>query len=185
MIKKTFTILCIYFFIVFINACYCPEPQLPYFDFEAINITTDKPNPNHHENGFSFTITFDSIAFLAQNNIQFINNAYALSCEESGDYGLKYGIKEINVYADSIFDASIPSAERLNEFFEVSMHTSAFTPLNEFNDSHDRIYYRSEIRLFSQSVPVDLNRDYNFVIEIIKENNDIVKSEAGPLRWSE
>ncbi len=107
------------------------------------------------------------------------------TCPDKFDYIPQHKIKEINVYADSIFDASIPSAERLNDFFEVSINFSEFTPLNDLNDRHYRYDNGSQIVLSSQSVPVDLNRDYNFLIEIIKENNDTVKAEAGPLRWSD
>lgn len=87
---------------------------------------------------WGFKITLESIQFLTRITPGvFINSAYA-DCEPDGDSGLKYRITEINIYADSIFDSSIPDGESLESLFNISLNYNYF-PLKELNGYNDKI----------------------------------------------
>lgn len=179
--------------------CNCPDPDLPYFDYKSIDIEVNSPNPVslYPDAGFRFFLKLDSIEYLAtqvkghSSGWGLINSAYACSCDNNGDLGAKYGFQAINIYADSIFDASIPDGEPLNSLFEVPTHYNNETkktetiPLENISNFPYRLSESTEIIISSKSIPVALNRPYYFEIEVIKENGDTIRTAVGPLIWKE
>lgn len=133
--KKAGIVILSYYSVVLLQACCsCPDPELPYFDYKSINIDSYGPFPYslYPEAGFGFRIELDSIHYLAvQENKQLhwglVNKVNGCSCDGDGYWGEKYGLTEINIYADSVFDASLPSGEPLNSLFEVATHYNSET----------------------------------------------------------
>ena len=198
--KKSGTIVLLYYLMVFLQACCnCPDPELPYFDYKAISIENYEAGTLSAETEFGFTFRFSSVEYLAlqrqgyKSDWGLMNKAYACDCPAGvGNMGPKFKIAAINIYADSVFDSSIPKGAPLNDLFEITNYyynTAAGKyeniPLNSFKEH--RQYYTSDfaISLVSKSVPVALNRPYNFTIEIVKENGTVVRSTTSPMVWEE
>lgn len=188
--SKAGILLLVYYCTLILEACCnCPSPDLPFFDYKTINVETFGPSDEH----FSFSITFDSIRYLASHGIihGLSNSAYACSCENDGDWGAKFQVTAINIYADSVFDAAIAPGDPLNILFEVDTHYNTVTgryntiPLDEFSEFPLRLHTFTKLHVSSTATPVTYNRPYYFDIEVVKGDGSVVRTTVGPLTWSD
>ena len=178
------------------GCCYCPA-DFPFFDYKSLEIVTNPPSSP--EGIFSLTLQPKDVEYLvsnpsgSKNRWNIINAAYACSCEEDGDKGAKYSIVSINIYSDSIFDASIPEGEPLNKLFETAptdlSGRNVFLPLDSINKDGGMfprfLYTTDKIYLKTDAQPVSLGRPYSFEIKIIREDGSVITATTEPVVWQE
>lgn len=186
-----------YYLLMLLQACCsCQDPELPYFDYKAIIVETQGPDTSSPTQRFSFIISLDSTVYVAlQQPLRpkpagLIHTAYACDCAGNGAAGTKFGIREINIFADSVFDASIPADQPLNQHFEATVAynstTGTYDPVQLDSIRYYTHYFKnaSHLKLVSQAVPVNMNRPYRFKVEIVKENGFKVSANSSDISWS-
>lgn len=199
--RKVILISVVYYLAIILQGCCtdCQPPDLPFFDYKSLEFQTHGPFPSRPDRPFSIIIRPNDIEYVASvapsNKYQWgiINAAYACECEYDGDWGPKYAIKEVNIYSDSIFYASIPEGQPLNRLFETAptdlSGRNNYLPLESVNNDDGlfpRIHHiTDEIYLRTYAQPVSFGRPYYFTIEIVRENGTVIRGTTEPIVWSE
>ncbi len=177
------------------DCCECTQPIEPFFDYNNLDVTYSKTiQPNQV---FTIDIKPDSVFWLSNKpkntaSSMFVSSALACSCNGNGEIE-KFKISEINIIPDSIFSELIPLNASITDLFEISTFqyssrtTEEFVPLNEMSDYRRFFNYpglTNGILIRTKSIPIDKNRNYNFIIQIVRENQTIIEGDISGVAWN-
>ncbi|MFN6943656.1 MAG: hypothetical protein ACK4ND_01810 [Cytophagaceae bacterium] len=191
-LKKIAVVLAIYYSVIFLQACCrCKQPLFQYQEYKALRI---KPSEILSPQ-ISFDVTADSIYYLNYStpcNVEWgvINSTYACSCKEEGHKGAKYKITAVNIYADSIYDPSVPASQPLTSLFEVVQYQDSQTGEYHTVPIDDVGFYfynidRQMVIITTKVKPVAPERAYRFMVEIKKDNGSVARATSAPIRWGQ
>ena len=203
-LKKVSFIFCLAAFLLILDACHgsncnCPEITKHFFDFQSTNLdvrrhSIDIPQ-NNIPNGAvaNIYIELEDIEFLVDAKTEtpacrrpwFINSAFACSCIEEGNEGLKFAVTDIRVFSDADYSDEISAGELLNDIITVNRPESVEQgPLSSVEDKNKMFYTYGQIHL-SFETPPSVDSTHTITVEIEKENGTTIISETMPITWLE
>lgn len=164
--------------------CDCPNPQFPFFDYQALTVEANDPISTGY---LILTVQPDSIDYVVeatqQPDFEWFPTAMACSCVDDGYEGDKYAIADFDVFADQDFNDTLRVGTPLNAIFftansdVVSSLDSPFVKPTLFGRT-DR-----ELRLFLHEKPENMDQPYRFTIRLIKANGDTLSVQTNTIRF--
>lgn len=189
---KTLILVIIYAILGFIQSCdlhYCEN--VDYYDFSNFEINVLNPNV---ELGDSLNIQLEplNLDWMATNQFkfEFIQTAYALSCEE-GYAGMKYPLTKIEVTSDCDFSDKYPANTILNDLVTIVLNTSDDyyginyeylklnnIPLNKFMNPQNR--YTANLIIVERPTK---EKEHILTIKLYKSNGELITAVSNKIVW--
>ncbi len=195
---KILSVLSIYFFLLVIDGCVncnCPDNVLAYFDFQKLNQEVNSTSLSEFEQ-LEINMSFDSIYYLAQLEnpcwkLGLINTATACSCNEPGDYGLKFPLSQIKITSDQAVNGSLPAGSSLDSVFylielDYENNELSKTLLIDFDlTTTDRLNWEgARFQLKTVNRPEELGVTHIFTIDFTKSNGEIISTQTPSITWN-
>ncbi len=145
-------------------------------DNEGLNVISDSTNIDT----LNLQITIDPIFLASQKNVLplFVNSAYALSCPDPGELGLKDKLINLKITSDKEFENKI-AGEDLREFCSFGNNSNGYSEfLNHMNSTS-----------FTYSIDIKINKKPNqilprkFKILFEFEDGTIKEKESNSFVW--
>ena len=203
LLKKMLILMAFYFGLAILdgciveNDCNCPPLEKPFFDYSALRVQASSYSIPVAQGAFlELRIIPDSVELVAQQRrgrtpyLGLIGVAYACSCIPEGSQGDKFGIAEINVFADRSFRASIPVEQNLNALFKMettdNQGNRVFKTLDEIGEIPGFGWQEAAKSIITEAVPEETGAEapYRFTIEIVKTNGERVSVETEEVYWA-
>ncbi|MCB0588458.1 MAG: hypothetical protein KDD06_24410 [Phaeodactylibacter sp.] len=179
-----------------IDDCNCPELATPFFDYSALQVEASSDSVSVAQGAFLELLFMpDSVVLVARAeecrrpSLGLMGVAYACSCIPEGGQGDKFGIRELNIYANRPFKADIPAGQNLNSLFKMEARdnqgNNVFLPINELTSIPDFGWLDAQQSVITEAIPDTTGSDapYRFIIEIVKENGERAEAETGEVFW--
>ena len=117
--------------------------------------------------------------------------AYATSCPESGDRGLKSKIEKVEFFSNRTF-GSIAAGVSLDDYFRVDLSGGFYSEdakgegLNYFKDNILNYlgppYIIEETKIYLIQKPMN-DKAHEFTLQMITEDNDTIRAVSTPIVW--
>lgn len=188
-LKKVGLIFCFGVFLILLDSCYalscaCPSGVKEFFDFQSTStqILRDTVTAGRR---FEMVLILEDKEFLVEAETTschrpwFINSAFACSCIEEGERGLKFPVTDIRIFSNADYSEDIRAGELLNGLVKVGEQEE--TLLNVGNkDKFFNTYF--DVQLAIDTSP-SLDSTHIFTIEVEKENGTIISAETEAVTW--
>ena len=168
------------------SICDCPT-VLPFFDYSALRITSKEQTVVQR---LELEVRADSVQYLAQVNPVpgwgFITSAWGCDCNYNGEQGPKHRVQKFNIYADRVFNDTLPAGVSLNSLFFVDGGDVLYSmlpdePLDYFWSFGEGPESIRPLTLLSYEKPKQLGVPFRFRVEMVKSNGDILQVETGEI----
>lgn len=192
-LKKVGFIFCLSAFLVLVDACHgancdCPTITKEFFDFQSTSIEVEQNNVLSGTVA-RISVVLEDLEFLVEGETPacrqswFINSAFACSCLEEGNEGLKFPVTDIRVFSNADYSEEISAGQLLDDIVTVNLLESIEQGALSSVEDKNRMFTRnSEIQLYFYTPPT-VDSTHTFTVEIVKGNGTIVSSEASVITW--
>lgn len=165
-----------------LSNCFC-DPAPPYVDFSEIDIHSLETEVTV---GDSLLLYLDprEPVYISERVIQALSfsKAYATSCPNPGEAGMKFPIENMAITSNHDFDSGHKAGENLNDLFLVRTYTD-WVPLSDsIINSNILSFGFYEVQLLLVNSP-SLNTNHTFSIELIKSNQEVIVGNSEEIIW--
>ena len=202
-VKIAYIVSCYFFILLIEGGCICDCPEDIFFDYNSITAinnlkSIETANTNEY---LDIEIRPSNIYFLTDNYATpaiFKKTALACSCVGQGGDGDKVSVVAINIAANKPFNDSLNANVLLNDLFEIEGNQE----IEEYNPDYIyanlgeliptlnmKFYYHKYddetgiITLRLKARPFLINEPYQFTIQLIKSNGQILVTTSEPVSW--
>lgn len=158
------------------------------WDIEGFSVSIFDKHGNNPTNGI---IEGDSIRILITFEAEFVefnskpfrglmNSAYATSCEEPGDDGLKNEIESFIVTSNSDFN-EISAGEPLNELL---IANSKKTIIDWISNSHSWMFRYDKFGELMFIEKPEISSSHIFTLKFVLESGEIIKQNTDEIQWN-
>lgn len=188
MIKKATILIFGYLFLGIATSCdrnLCKD-ILDYYDFSEIHWDVEESTLNILETDtLNFTLKTE-IEYLAhQHSFNLFSSAYALSCLEHGNQGMKFPMTKIEITSNSDFDENHPAGAVLNDIIYIikTVGEPVTKLMDEFAFESIFTSVQGDRTSFLLPTQPDVASEHVFTMKVYKSNGDIVSSESEIIIW--
>lgn len=197
---KIFTILSLYGFALFLEACIstncsCPEIEFEFIDYAGFEVSFLAPEIDTNTNRvLEIELLADSIHFVVQNcrpanTLGLITTAYGCSCLPEGFRGDKFPILAIDIFANRPFKTGYQTRTNLNHIFEIvapdEFGNPVFQIINEVNQFPRVFNFAERLTFRTEEIPDSTGMDvpYTFEIVVTRSDGSVLTVTTGEVRW--